>query len=142
MVQKLDNLKGLVSINSEKSWEYVYQIRNLTASLYKSGQIDLDIQDIQKVNSQLDSIAVYLRALAKNEPRVLANNETELNFQDAKQMIGEVENILEKNLSRVAAFDFSLAQKSLKEASASSYPAYLLARKSYFLGRNSKALIQ
>jgi len=139
LVQKLDNLKGLVSISSEKAWEYVYQIRNLTALLYKSGQVNLDIQ---KVNSQLDSIAVYLKVLAQNKPRVLANNETELNFQDAEQMIEEVENIPEKSLSRVAAFDFSLAQKSLKEASKSSYPAYLLTRKSYFLGRNSKALIQ
>jgi len=49
---------------------------------------------------------------------------------------------LDKKFFLPAAFDFSLAQRSLEEASGSSYPAYLLARKSYFLGRNSKALIQ
>jgi len=146
LAQKLDNLESLISISPEKSWEYIYQIRNLTASLYKSEQIDLDIQ---KVNSQLDSIAVYLRALAKNKPRVLDGSETELSFRDAKEMIdnliavpySEIEH-LDKKFFLPAAFDFSLAQKSLEEASGSSYPAYLLTRKSYFIGKNGKILLQ
>ena len=146
LAQKMDNLESLTSISPEKSWEYIYQIRNLTASLYKSGQIDLDIKE---VNSQLDGIAVYLKALAKNKPRVLVDGETELNLQDAQEIINNLAAVpysnieyLEKKFSLAAAFDFSLAQESLEEASGSSYPAYLLARKSYFLGRNSKALIQ
>jgi len=146
LVQKLDNLKNLIPINLEKSWEYIYQIRNLTASLYKSGRIN---SDIQKVNSQLDSIAVYLKALAQNKPRVLAGKEAELNFRDAQEIVdnlavvsySDIEHLGEE-FSLPAAFDFSLAQKSLKESSGDSYPAYLSARQGYFLGRNSKVLIQ
>ena len=87
--------------------------------------------------------------MAENKPRVLVDSEAELNFRDAQEIINNLAIIpyskiehLDKKFSLPAAFDFSLAQKSLEEASGSSYPAYLLARKSYFLGRNSKALIQ
>jgi len=108
--QKLDNLEKLIEIDTEKSWQYVYQIRNLAALLYKRGEIK---QSIEEVNRELDAIAVYLRSRAENSPRVLSVDEMELSLANAQDLLNiitsfsplEVEKV-EKRFSQPAAFDF------------------------------------
>jgi len=146
LTQKLDNLERLIGIDAEKSWRYVYQIRNLVVLLYKKGEIK---QDIKEINKELEAIGVYLRSRAENLPRTISSDEVDLSFTRAQALINALAGLSSsriegagKEFSLIAAHDFLAASEALREASGSSYSAYLSGQKSYFLGKGVKILAQ
>lgn len=142
LTEKLKRLKTLMKISPVEALKYAYRIKNLVALEAKEKGASLN--DLNQMNKKLDQLIVYLEAAAENEEEIYSEGKAALAYQETKGLLEELEPLspLSNNLFVVpAAQSLTLAEESLPVSLPKNWGELIRLGRGYFLGINSKILL-
>ena len=142
MAEKLKRLEILMKISPVEALKYAYRIKNLVALEAKEKGTSLG--DLNQMNKKLDQLIVYLEAAAENEEEIYSEGKAALAYQETKTLLEELEPLspLSDNLFVVpAAQSLTLAEESLPVSLPKNWGELIRLGRGYFLGINSKILL-
>lgn len=142
LTEKLKRLKTLMKISPFESLKYAYRIKNLVALEAKEKGASLN--DLNQMNKKLEQFIVYLEAAAENGEEIYSEGKAALAYQETKTLLEELEPLspLSDNLFVVpAAQSLTLAEESLPVSLPKNWGELIRLGRGYFLGINSKILL-
>jgi len=141
LTAKLDHLKKLRTINSFEALKYAYRVKNLAAVEIKENRASFDLS---KMNQKFDQLITYLEAAAENENKFYSEDKATLAYQETKALLEELEQLSpsSNNLFIVpAALSLTLAEEVVPLSLPQNWGELIRLGRGYFLGINSKILL-
>jgi len=135
-------LTALMKTSPVEALKYAYRIKNLVALEAKEKGTSRD--DLNQMNKKLDQLIVYLEAAAENEEEIYPEGKAVLAYQETKSLLEELEQLSPSsdNLFVVsAAQSLTLAEESLPSSLPRDLGELIRLGRGYFLGINSKILL-
>jgi len=142
LAEKLEHLTALMKFSPVEALKYAYRIKNLVALEAKEKGTSLD--DLNQMNKKLDQLIVYLEAAAENEEEIYPEGKAALAYQETKALLEELEQLSPPPDSPFvisAAQSLTLAEESLPSSLPRDLGELIRLGRGYFLGINSKILL-
>ncbi len=142
LTEKLEHLTALMKFSPVEALKYAYRIKNLVALEAKEKWTSPN--DLNQINKKLDQLIVYLEAAAENEEEIYPEGKAALAYQETKSFLEELEQLSPSsdNLFIVpAAQSLTLAEESLPSSLPRNLGELIRLGRGYFLGINSKILL-
>ncbi|MGI6775885.1 MAG: lipase/acyltransferase domain-containing protein [Patescibacteria group bacterium] len=142
LTEKLEHLTALMKISPVEALKYAYRIKNLVALEAKEKGTSPD--DLNQMNKKLDQLIVYLEAAAENEEEIYSEGKAALAYQETKALLEELEQLSPSPNNPFvisAAQRLTLAEESLPSSLPRDLGELIRLGRGYFLGINSKILL-
>jgi len=142
LTEKLEHLTALMKISTVEALKYAYRIKNLVALEAKEKGTSPD--DLSQMNKKLDQLIVYLEAAAENEEEIYPEGKAALAYQETKSLLEELEQLSPPSDSPFvisAAQSLTLAEESFPSSLPRDLGELIRLGRGYFLGINSKILL-
>ncbi len=143
LLEKLNRLEKLRKINPTEALKYAYRVKNLASLEVKENKANCDLAEM---NQEFDQLITYLEAVVEKEGKPYSGEKASLAYQETKNLLEGLEKF-SPSPSPNAPFAFAAAQSlaSAEESLPSDLPknweGLIRLGRGYFLGINSKILL-